>query len=162
MAKPYVTDDNRVMRVDRDDPTRRDVHALLEAHLAFARAVTPPDEVHALDADGRTADTIEYFTVRTGAGVLLAVGAVQRLDDRHYEVKSMHTAETARRRGAGRLLLDRLIDEARAVGATRLSLETGAMDAFAPSRALYAAAGFERCEPYGQYGPNSYCMTMEL
>ncbi len=35
-----------------DDPRVDDVRALLEAHLAFSRAVTPPGHVHALGIDG--------------------------------------------------------------------------------------------------------------
>ncbi len=38
--------------IDVDDPTREDVRSLLEQHLTFARGVTPPEDVHALDLDG--------------------------------------------------------------------------------------------------------------
>lgn len=33
-----------------DDPRAKDVHALLARHLALAREVTPPEDVHALDS----------------------------------------------------------------------------------------------------------------
>ena len=59
------------------------------------------------------------------------------------EVKSMHTAEAARRRGIGRAMVDHLIGVARARGYRRVSLETGSMAAFDPARSLYADAGFE-------------------
>ena len=38
------------------------------------------------------------------------------------------------------------------------------MAAFAPARALYARAGFVRCEPFAGYlaSPNSMCMTRSL
>jgi len=76
----------------------------------------------------------------------------------------MHTAEAARRRGAGRAMLDHLVGIARSRGCSRVSLETGTKAAFAPARALYASAGFETCEPFAEYGPspNSVCMTLEL
>lgn len=47
---------------------------------------------------------------------------------------------------------------------TRVSIETGTQAAFAPARALYAQAGFEPCEPFGEYtkNPNSTCMTRSL
>ena len=35
-----------------DDPRAPDVTALLERHLAFANAHSPPEDVHALDVDG--------------------------------------------------------------------------------------------------------------
>ena len=80
------------------------------------------------------------------------------------ELKSMHTAEAARQRGVGRTMLDHLLGVARSRGCERVSLETGSMAAFAPARALYASAGFERCEPFAQYrpSPNSVFMTLEL
>jgi putative acetyltransferase len=38
------------------------------------------------------------------------------------------------------------------------------MAAFEPARQLYAACGFNYCEPFGDYAndPNSVFMTMEL
>ena len=41
--------------------------------------------------------------------------------------------------------------QARARGFERVSLETGSQDAFVPARALYVAAGFEPCGPFGSY-----------
>ncbi len=45
-----------------------------------------------------------------------------------------------------------------------MSLETGSMEAFAPAARLYAAVGFEPCEPFGDYRPsrNSTFMTLRL
>lgn len=76
----------------------------------------------------------------------------------------MHTAIGARGRGLGRAMLVHLLDLARSRGCTRVSLETGTTEAFAPARALYAAAGFRPCEPFGDYrpSPHSVCMTLAL
>jgi putative acetyltransferase len=45
-----------------------------------------------------------------------------------------------------------------------LSLETGAMDYFAPAHSLYGRFGFARCAPFASYAedPNSVFMTREL
>jgi putative acetyltransferase len=53
---------------------------------------------------------------------------------------------------------------ARERGYLRVSLETGAMAAFAPARSLYAGTGFEPCGPFGDYdpSPNSAFMTLSL
>jgi putative acetyltransferase len=79
-------------------------------------------------------------------------------------VKSMHTTPAARRRGVGRAVVDHLLAVAAARGVERVSLETGAGDAFAPARSLYAAAGFVSCGPFGAYqaSPNSAFMTRSL
>jgi len=146
-----------------DDPRAEDVRALLARHLAFAHAHSPPQDVHALDADGLRGPAVTFLTYRFG-GVLLGVGALKRLDPEHAELKSMHVAEEARGRGIGRAILDRLLDVARERGYRRVSLETGSMEAFAPARSLYASAGFTPCPPFGDYWetPNSTCMTLAL
>jgi putative acetyltransferase len=92
------------------------------------------------------------------------VGALRQLDDTHVELKSMHTAEAARRRGVARSIVEHLLAVARERGYRRMSLETGTMDAFAPSRALYARMGFIPCEPFGSHTQNAYsvCMTLPL
>ena len=90
--------------------------------------------------------------------------ALRQLGPEHGEVKSMHTAESARGRGVGSALLRRLMDTARARGMRRLSLETGSWPYFLPARALYARHGFVECPPFGDYSedPNSVFMTLRL
>jgi putative acetyltransferase len=146
-----------------DDPRRDDVRALLERHLSFAKAVTPPEDVHALELDGLLDPSVTFFSLRAD-GRLLGVGAIKQLDADHVELKSMHTAEEARRRGVGRAIVDHLLAVAAERGASRVSLETGAMDAFEPARSLYASAGFEPCGPFGDYAasPNSAFMTRRV
>jgi len=145
------------------DPAAPDVAALLDTHLAFARDHTPPEDVFALDSTGRAKPDLTFFAARE-AGVLRAVGALRQLDVTAAEIKSMHTAVEARRRGVARAILDRLIDVAQERGYTRVSLETGSMEAFAPARALYEAAGFVECRPFADYPPiwSSTFMTLEL
>ena len=83
------------------------------------------------------------------------MAALKELDPRHGELKSMHTAATARRRGVGRAIVDHLLAVAAARGARRVSLETGTMEAFAPARSLYAGVGFVPCGPFGDYPESS-------
>jgi putative acetyltransferase len=149
--------------ISLDDPRAPDVRRLLEVHLTFARAQTPPEDAHAMDVDELLDPAVRFFSLRRD-GTLIAVGALKRLDAEHAEVKSMHTVESARGRGVGRRLLEHLITVARAEGYRRVSLETGSMAAFTPARSLYAAAGFTECEPFGDYrlSPNSTYMTLRL
>ena len=125
------------------DPRSAEVRRLLERHLAFAHGQVPPEDRHALDVDGLTDPSVTFYGLRI-AGRLLAVGALKALDDEHAELKSMHTAEAARRRGLGRSMLDHLLQVARDRGFRRVSIETGSVGAFAPARALYASAGSRR------------------
>ena len=146
-----------------DDPGAADVRRLLERHLAFAREVTPPGHVHALEVESLMDPGITFFSARRD-GVLLGVGALSRLDEAHAELKSMHTSEAARGRGVGRAMVDHILAFAAEQNYRRVSLETGAMDAFAPARSLYTKMGFVPCEPFGAYNDNriSICMTIDL
>ena len=149
--------------IAEDNPLRPDVTALLERHLAFAHEVTPEGHVHALDVARLLDPSVTFFSARRD-GELLGVGALRELDPTHGEVKSMHTAPAARRQGVGRAMVEHLLDVARARGHERVSLETGTMEVFAPARELYAAIGFTRCAPFGEYteNPHSVCMTLAL
>jgi len=146
-----------------DDPRADDVRALLERHLAFARATTRPEDVYALDVDGLADPGVTFFSYRDD-GRVLGVAALKRIDEEHAELKSMHTAEEARGRGIARALVEHIVGLARERGYKRLSLETGSGPAFEPARALYASAGFASCEAFGDYtpSPNSAYMTLAL
>lgn len=151
------------LRIEIDDLTRPQVHALLNEHLADMYAITPPASVHALDLDRLRTPDITFWSAWDGLQ-LLGCGALKELDPRHGEVKSMRTPLALRRRGAGRALLTHMIGVARARGYRRLSLETGATEPFQPAHALYTGAGFTRCGPFGEYrdDPHSVFMTLLL
>lgn len=143
-----------------DDPR---VVALLQAHLTRARAETAPGSAHALDLTGLRAPDVTFWSAWEG-DILAAVGALKQLSPDHGEVKSMHTAESMRGRGIGSAMLRHIVAAARARGMSRLSLETGSWDYFAPARTLYARHGFVACGPFGDYreDPNSVFMTRGL
>jgi putative acetyltransferase len=139
------------------------VVALLSVHLSTAHAQTAPGSAHALDLSGLQAPEISFWSAWE-QDRLLAVGALKRLSATHGEVKSMHTAEAARRRGVGSTMLRHIIDVARVSGLARLSLETGSWDYFKPARALYTRHGFVACAPFDTYrpDPNSIFFTRDL
>lgn len=146
-----------------DDPRAADVVALLGRHLELMTALSPPEEVHALDVEALVDPTITFVGYRVD-GELLAVGALKDLGDGHGELKSMHTSAAARGRGIGSAIVLHLVDLARQRGLTRVSLETGTPEEFAPARGLYARHGFTECGPFGDYvlSPWSTFMTMSL
>lgn len=133
-----------------DDPRRGDVAALLGIHLAFALGETSACHAHALDPDGLVSGGVTLFVARQ-AGELLGFGGYRWIGPGHVEIKSMHTAVHARGRGVARALLARLLAEARALGAERVSLETCTTPDFAPARRLYERFGFVPSGPFGGY-----------
>jgi putative acetyltransferase len=144
-----------------DDPMAADIRVLVARHLDFASSLSPPENVFALDTAGLVDPALTVYSCRRG-GELLGIGALKELGDRQGELKSMHTAEAARRTGVGRAMLGHLIGVARARGYQLLSLETGSMAGFAPARALYASAGFSLCGPFADYPPSPHSTFMSL
>ncbi len=145
------------------DPTLDDVRGLVEHHLKFGRLHSPPQDAHALKVDSLLDPAVTLFSIRC-RGELVAIGALKRLDGRHAELKTMHTAEHVRGLGIGRAMLDHLLAVARERGFEHVSLETGVHEAFAPARSLYASTGFAPCEPFGDYrqSRNTTYMTMRV
>ena len=151
------------MRIEPDDLSRPQVHALLQEHLDNMHELSPPESVHALDLGKLRQPGITFWTVWDGP-TLLGCGAIKELDALHGEVKSMRTPTALRRRGAGRAMLAHIVGQARSRGYRRLSLETGSQDGFKPAQNLYASFGFTPCGPFAGYtdDPNSFFMTLEL
>jgi putative acetyltransferase len=151
------------LRIERDDLSRPEVHALLREHLANMHELSPPESVHALDLSRLRSPDITFWTVWREHR-LVGCGALKQLTPSHGEVKSMRTPTAARRQGAGRAVLAHIMAEARARGYVRLSLETGSQPAFAPAQALYRSVGFQPCGPFADYrlDPHSFFMSLEL
>jgi putative acetyltransferase len=151
------------MKIEIDDLSRPEIHALLNEHLQSMYALSPPESVHALDLGRLRKPEITFWSAWDGS-LLLGCGALKELDSKHGEVKSMRTPNALRRRGAGRAILAHIIEVARSRAYERLSLETGFMEAFEPAQRLYESFGFRYCGPFGEYveDPNSVFMSLRL
>ena len=151
------------MQIAVDDLTGPQIAAFLEEHVQEMLSITPPESKHALDLEALRRPEITFWSVTDG-GVLVGCGALKQLDAGHAEVKSMRTLAARKRSGIGSLLLGHIITEARRMGFTRLSLETGSADFFAPARRLYEKFGFRYCEPFADYrlDPLSVFLTRTL
>ena len=151
------------MRIEIDDLSRPEIHALLNEHLQSMYELSPPESVHALDLDKLRRPEITFWSAWEDS-VLLGCGALKELNLTHGEVKSMRTPNARRREGAGRAILAHIIETAKSRSYERLSLETGSMEAFSPAQRLYESFGFTYCGPFGEYveDPNSVFMTVRL
>ncbi|MEJ5028667.1 GNAT family N-acetyltransferase [Comamonas sp. MYb69] len=159
MASPLI--------FELDPVTDARVLAFLEAHLSDMRRISPPESVHALDPEQLRAPGLQLWTGWTAAQepkALVATCALKTLDAGHLELKSMRVEAAQRGSGAAQQVLDHVLAQARAMGARRISLETGTEAFFAPARRFYARNGFVPCAPFGSYqpDPNSCFMRLEL
>lgn len=134
------------------DPLAADVVALLAASEELASALYPQESVHLLPRAALADDHVRFLVARDGLGRALGCGALVLEGGGFGELKRMFVAAHARRRGVGRALLAGLDAEAAAHGLHTLRLETGV--AQPEALALYRAAGFGACPPFGAYRPD--------
>lgn len=151
------------LKIVVDDLSGPEIAGFLDEHVQEMRSITPLESKHALDLESLRRPEITFWSVMDGDS-LVGCGAIKRLDAGHAEIKSMRTRPARKRSGIASLLLEHIVTEARRMGFTRLSLETGATEFFLPARKLYEKFGFEYCDPFADYAPdpNSAFMTRAL
>ena len=98
-----------------DDPR---VIAFLQAHLDDMHRISPPESVHALDAEQLRQADIRFWTAWVG-DVLVGSCALKRLDDVHLELKTMRVEADYRGAGVAQQLLDFVLRQAQQSGARR-------------------------------------------
>lgn len=152
-----------MLKIIEDGLDSQQVLAMLRFHFDTNMAVTPPGSAHVFDVS-RLKQSDVFFWTAWNDETLMGTGALKLMDANHGEIKSMHTLQTARRSGVGAAMLRHIMEQAKAKGLKRLSLETGSFEFFAPARALYARHGFDECPPFGDYNrdPHSTFMTREI
>jgi putative acetyltransferase len=149
------------LKIRLDDLSGAPTRALLAMHLSGMHANTPPGHVFALDLSGLQAPNVTVWSAWEGAAIC-GIGALKQHDAALGEVKSMRTHPDHLRKGVGAALLERIIDEARARGLRRLSLETGRGPAFEAALALYRKRGFVDGEAFGDYEGSEFNQFLHL
>ena len=150
-----------MLRIELDDLSRVAVLGLLEEHLRNMYELSPPEKVFAFDASKLKAPGVTFWTAWNGES-LLGCAALKEISATEGEIKSMRTPTSLRKTGAGRALLNHIIDVARSRGYHALYLETGCHPAFLPAQTLYRSAGFAVCGPFGTYRENGNSVFMSL
>jgi putative acetyltransferase len=150
-----------MLRIELDNLSRPQVLSLLEEHLRNMYELSPAGKVFAFDAAKLKAPDVAFWTAWRG-DLLLGCAALKELSATEGEIKSMRTPSAHRRTGAGRALLNHIIEVARVRGYRALYLETGGGPAFLPAQTLYASAGFKRCGPFAAYCENGHSVFMWL
>ena len=84
----------------------------------------------------------------------VAVGCLKRLDELVGEIQRMYVRASARGEGIGRLIVDRLIADARQIGYRKLRLES--LKFLAAAHALYKSVGFVEIDPYAGNSMEEY------
>lgn len=149
-----------LIRIQLESPDQPEILQLIAELDAYQRTLYPPESIYALDLAGLMAPQVRFAVARATetAGGALGCGAVL-LGAEHGELKRMFVHPSARGQGLARRLLTRLETEARAAGCAFMRLETGPYQTEA--LALYAACGYQRRGPFGDYPDDPYSVFME-
>jgi putative acetyltransferase len=146
------------LTVQIESPRQADVGRLLEALDAYQSALYPPESNHFLDVEGLAGPDVRFFVARRD-GQALGCGAL-RIDAAGYgELKRMFVSPEARGLKLGRLILDRIEEEARRAGLGCLRLETGIHQPAALG--LYRSAGYVERDAFGEYRSDPLSVFME-
>ncbi len=140
-----------------------EVNDLLKKHFIELRSVSPAGSTHVLDIDGLKDPTIKFWSLWEN-NKLIGCGALKFLEKDHGEFKSIRVADEFRKKGIGERIINHLIEEAKKLEISKLSIETGAGEFFAPARKLFNKFGFKKSEPFAHYkvDPNSCYFTLDL
>ena len=140
-----------------------DVNALLKKHFVELRSVSPAGSTHVLDIAGLKDNTIKFWSLWEN-NEIIGCGALKFLDKGHGEFKSIRVADKFRKLGIGEKIIEHLIEEAKKLEISKLSIETGAGEFFLPARKLFSKFGFKKCPPFAHYknDPNSCYYTLNL
>jgi len=136
---------------------------VIAAHTRHSSMNYPGESDHSLSIDDYLNENLKLFAAWT-ADCCVGIVGLRIIDASDGELKSMHVLETARGRGVGRLLLQKILAQSKNLGLRRLWLETGTRLASDPARALYEREGFRVCPPFDSYveDPESVFMTIDL
>jgi len=140
-----------------------EVNDLLKKHFIELRSVSPAGSTHVLDIDGLKDPSIKFWSLWEN-NKLIGCGALKFLGKDHGEFKSIRVADEFRKKGIGERIINHLIEEAKKLEISKLSIETGAGEFFAPARKLFNKFGFKKSEPFAHYkvDPNSCYFTLDL
>jgi GNAT superfamily N-acetyltransferase len=147
-----------------DAATRRAAEALIREYLQFIAEIASREYRLSFDIEAMIASDLHdeskfyppagrFYLVRHGDRYV-GVGCLKRLAEGVAEVQRMYVQPVARGLGAGRLLVDRLVADARVMQCKTVRLES--LRALAPAHALYRSAGFKEIEPYAENSMRGY------
>jgi len=126
-------------RVQSDYGIEFDVESMVTSDLSDSEKFHPPD--------GR------FYLVRYKDEVA-GVGCLKKLEKRVGEIQRMYVLPSFRGTGIGRALVNRLIEDARAIGYHRLKLES--LEFLEAAHSLYRSVGFREIDPYADNSMKSY------
>jgi putative acetyltransferase len=119
----------------------REYEAFLQVDLCFQRF-----EEELAGLPGRYAPPQGALLLASVAGQAAGCVAMRALDGHVCEMKRLYVRPPYVRRGLGKKLARRVIEQARAAGYATMRLDT--LEKLRPALSLYTGLGFQTCAPY--------------
>ena len=141
-----------------ESPRQAEVIALLEQSDAYMASLYPAESNHLLDVESLCAPEV-HFLVARWEGRIVGCAALVRGQGGRGEIKRMFVDSSARGKGAGRGLLQRIEAIAKEEAIRLLQLETGGKQPAALE--LYRRFGYVERGPFGSYRPDPLSLFME-
>src|ERR1051326_972509 len=147
-----------------DTATREAARQLITEYLRWIASVAAASYGLSFDIEAMVRSDIEdrtkfyppdgrfYLIRREGSSV--GVGCLKRLTASVAEIQRMYVQPHARGVGAGRLLLQQLLSDARAIGYDAVRLES--LKFLSAAHALYRSVGFAEITPYAENSMTKY------
>ena len=147
-----------------DAATRRAARELIAEYLRWIAGLAAASYGLSFDVDAMVTSDIEdrakfyppsgrfYVVRREDANV--GVGCLKRITPSVAEIQRMYVQPHVRGVGAGRLLLQQLLSDARAIGYEAVRLES--LKFLSAAHALYKSAGFAEITPYAESSMTKY------
>jgi GNAT superfamily N-acetyltransferase len=147
-----------------DAATREAARRLIAEYLRWLASIAAASYGLSFDVDAMVASDIEdqakfyppsgrFYVIRY-EGANVGVGCLKRLTPSVAEIQRMYVQPHVRGVGAGRLLLQQLLSDARAIGYEVVRLES--LKFLSAAHALYRSVGFTEITPYAQNSMTKY------
>ena len=146
------------LKIAIEDPSQPEIIMLLRDGEEHSAKLYPAESNHHMPLTALRASNVRFLVVRDANGRPVGTGALA-LNGAWAEVKRMWVIPQARGLGVSKIILTALEAHARSEGVGTLRLETGVENHAALG--LYARAGFERRDPFGDYRADPLSVFME-
>src|SRR5436305_13938455 len=144
--------------------TREAARLLIDEYLRWIARAAAASYGLSFDVDAMVTSDIEdrakfyppsgrFYVIRR-AGADVGVGCLRRITPSVAEIQRMYVQPHIRGVGAGRLLLQQLLSDARAIGYEAVRLES--LKFLSAAHALYKSAGFTEITPYAESSMTKY------
>jgi GNAT superfamily N-acetyltransferase len=147
-----------------DAATREAARDLIAEYLRWIASVAAASYGLSFDVDAMVTSDVEdrakfyppsgrFYVIRS-AGADVGVGCLRRITPSVAELQRMYVQPHVRGVGAGRLLLQQLLSDARAIGYEVVRLES--LKFLSAAHALYKSVGFVEITPYAENSMTKY------